>query len=576
MVLTNAWLLLGLPLVAAVAAWMLLRPARRHVVVGSLELWRRSVEATGAAAKKYGRRASLGWLLLLTGAVAAVLAAAGPVVPRTSPARHVAVAVAPSAFASRDDLDATAETLLRRFDTADRVRILRPDVLGGPTEWLSPSDALAVIRQMPLLPADAAAVTPPLACDDDCQHLYVLSTDPSAGGAATAGRLSYLRVRPDLPPAMFDAVGAEPLPDGQVQIFAAVRVAQGVDAPLTLTIRDPLAPPDAPPLATAALPASPGRHNVTTLIAPADAMELSLTAAGRELQGPASHAYLARQSRPPLSVAIVGADNPLLRRFIRVNPRLVAANSPADADIVFANEAAPPVGVPALVISPDTDAAPTLWRVGEPIGPIALADAQAPADSPLLEAVDFAGTGVRRASPLIGEPRPGQQTLLTWRGSVLALSEKPADAGADAPPRVYLAFSLVPENTNLPLNEAFVVLLDNIVRFLAPESRDQPARYGFSAPIQAPTAADSERLAGNAGPGPLPWPGIFRSPDGNLLAVTLMAPQPGRPTDAAAPSNAAATAPLPAPTMARRPLALWPWLTMAALALWLAGWYLRR
>ncbi|MBN1556027.1 MAG: hypothetical protein JXA11_14885 [Phycisphaerae bacterium] len=65
--------------VTAVAGLAFVLPVRREMIVGSLALWRRAADSLATNGSKSTRQVPPGWLLLLSGAVLAVLATAGPV-----------------------------------------------------------------------------------------------------------------------------------------------------------------------------------------------------------------------------------------------------------------------------------------------------------------------------------------------------------------------------------------------------------------------------------------------------------------------------------------------------------------
>jgi hypothetical protein len=136
------------------------------------------------------------------------------------------------------------------------------------------------------------------------------------------------------------------------------------------------------------------------------------------------------------------------------------------------------------------------------------------------------------------------------------------------------------------MSDAFVVLLANAVRWLAP-ARQGPAepagqaKYEWLPPRQAPRDAGWVRLAGQAPADVLPdaqpllWPGVFRDPAGELKAVTL-AGLDGRGANAMPQQpGAAAVVPLPPPRPLGRQWELWPALALLAMGLWLAGWGFR-
>jgi len=561
--------LFSLALVGAVAAWALFRPSRRLAVVGSLELWAEALAALGRSARTRSRRITASWVLLLAGAVAAGLGLARPVVHTESPARRLAISVCPSAELGRsgETLRQAVGGLLDRLDAGDRVRILRPAVLGGPTDWLTVAAARRVMGQVPVLPAPAEDVTVPRA--DDVGGL-IAHFVPAGHAGTGGGRVAYVELPSRLPPSRIESLGAADVGGGTAQLFVSIRndgpaVWNGpvrVAAPA-----DALAEGNWPEIASQAVsvPAGVVRPFVLTVRA-AGAFRVALG------EGDEAAGFLARRDARRRKVALTGRDEPLLRRFLKADEALEWVASPAEADVVLANRAGAPAGKPALVIDPPTN--PSGWGRGAEVSAVVLRDANVAADHPVLRGVDLASAAVRRLRPWVATGPTRQRVLIARQNGALALARDADALGASR--RVYVAFELNADNTNLGISEAFVVFLANAVRWLAPAGGAEVAYESLSA-AQAIGAGRWQRLAGRTPEGladaPLPWPGVFRDEAGDLRAVSLVGLAAGRSRQS--PEAAVSAVPLPAPEAFARAVELWPVLAAAAAALWLAGWWAR-
>ncbi|HOF17747.1 MAG TPA: hypothetical protein PK082_02465 [Phycisphaerae bacterium] len=553
--------LLGLPAVAAVAAWALYRPDRQVTIVGSLSLWRQAIQSLGRSAHR-ARRVSTAWVLLLAGALLAVLAGAGPVWLSHRPARQVTIAVYPSAELDASRLRAAAEDLLDRLDESDRVELLLPELLGGGTfRWLSPAEARQRLSHLPRLPARAAELRLPEPSPVS-RHVYRLSV--AGADFAPGPNVTNIEMPALFPRERIETVAAEALPGGKAQVLAAVRMPDGGAAQVTVESLSA----DGTPLATvspALAGTDAGRRAI--FVATVDAPDAFCIRLGTG-DGIGRSAYLARKTVSSCSVAFVGRDDPLLRRYVRINPALRLATDAKGADLVIANGADAPAGVAALVFDPPSQPAP--WRRGETLGPLSLGDADRAADDPLLRYVDLRHVAVRRATPWVSAGATGLRRVVSWRSDALVLAD---GGGLGRPRRVYVAFDPAEENTTFARSEAFVIFLSNVVEFLA-GARPGEIRYECAAPLATPTSPGWRTVVGGEGPpGPLPWPGLHRDGDGVLHAVSL--PPLHADTPVVAPAQAIAAAPLPEPEPIGATAALWPALLAAAGLLWIAGWAAR-
>ncbi len=479
----SPWWLLGLVPVAAVAIWSLLRPGRTVAEVGSLELWSRAAEMLPASHRRRARRATGSWVLLLIGAVAAVLAAARPAVYSELPARHIAIEVRPSAeiagTASRAQLAEATAALLDRLNPTDRVQLLLPHLLGGASEWIGAAEARAKLQAVAerevFARADELSV-PPASASAQRTYRFVAAGTKVTGGES----VSIIEIPHSLAPVTVDALGAEELPDGRVQLFVALR--NQTDSPWNGTVRTRAFPDgaswEAGPSESVSI--GPGqRREFIYELAAVRALAVEAVSAG-ETPGTGSSGYLARREAAIRSVAMVGPDAPHVRRYVEIDPGLLLIADPDAADIVIANRTDAPADKAALVIDPPS--APPGWRrANDPAGPIRLADADLAAGDPVMRGVDLAGVVVRSVAPWIAGAAPAQVRLVGYKGDALIRRSEPsADAGAK---RIFVAFDLSGENTNFPTTDAFVIFLANATRWLGGEVRGR-AVYSYVTPLR--------------------------------------------------------------------------------------------
>ncbi|HDZ43159.1 MAG TPA: hypothetical protein ENH80_04375, partial [Phycisphaerae bacterium] len=216
------WMLLTLPIVAAVAIWALLRPDRPRVLVGSLSLWREALASLDAAGRRRARRVSLAWLCVLVGSVLAAAALARPAHHATRPLRHVSLIVTPSAELAGDGaakLRGAVSAFLGRLGPDDRVQIVLPAALGGAGEWLTVARAREQISDLKPLPARWDELTVPKSSAD--AHLRVAFV-PAGAMTDTLSADAIVEVPVSLPPVTIDRLAAAGS-DGQLQVFTSLR-----------------------------------------------------------------------------------------------------------------------------------------------------------------------------------------------------------------------------------------------------------------------------------------------------------------------------------------------------------------
>ncbi len=575
--LNSPWALSALAAVAAVAILTLYRPARRMVVVGSLSLWRQAAGSVSSAARRPRWHISAAWCCLLAGAIMAVAALSGPVYRSAGPTRRIAVEVYPSAelAGGEDVLLEAVRTLLERMDDTDRVHLSLPTALQAPTGPLSPAEAIQFCREdLAVLPLTFEELTVPETPEVDRTYRFV----PAGADVAEGPDVTVIKTPTQLPPVTIEAVGSEILPGEKVQTFAAVKNRTEQKARATVTIRAVTnAEGRSAVLLQRQISVEPGQRNV--LVETLDAHPAyTITLNGEGPKSPGAFAAVARSSTVTRGAAIIGRDNPLLRRFVNASPTLESVADAESADVVIADSAdsPPPPGKPALVINPQSP--PPGCRLGEQLEHVVLEDVSSPPDEAVMAHVDLAGAAFRRLRPWILPDRNNYAKLAEIPQGALIIRNEPAAAGEPkTAKRIYAAFDVAPRNTNFALTESFVIFMANATDWLAPGGRRR--HYDFTTPREAGPQAGMRAIistdpTGKADGALPPWPGLYRRGDDELVAVNMFGLSGG---DAKTPpQQQAAAAPLPKPVVTGgRRLDLWPILAAAALVLWLAGWCLR-
>lgn len=579
MIFTSPSWLWALSFVAAAALWAMFRPARKYIDVASLSLWQEALAAVPPAARR-ARKVSASWLLLLAGAAAGAVALAGPVVRREAPARHVAIALRPSAELARGaglaEMRQAVAALIGQLTGDDRVQLLLPAATGGATEWLAPAAARERIERLELLWAPADQVDLPRA-SPDAQHTWIFTP---AGAADFAGpNVSVVILAAHLPPVTIDAVAA--VPDGQrgVRLFVALRNqtdrAQNVAATAVADDREKSSPV---PVALPSLLLGPGeRGSVCAFVAGRKTIHVMTASDPAERDD----AWLVRRERPRAKVAMVGPDELLLRRFISVSPGLELTGTPGEAEVIFANAPGPgdvPPGKPALVIDPQGAAgAIGGWTRADASVTVVSPPVTAPQDA-VMRDVSLAGLALRQVRPWgrqSGGAAPVVELARSEKGALILRSDSSGVAAVGESRRVYLAFDLGAENAHFDRPEMLPIFLANATGWLL---GDRPATVTYEAltPAQAGPGVLHPRLweradVQSSAAGTLPAPGLYVDRERTWHAVNLT----GLRAPPAAPQDPVARRPLPDPRPARRDVPLWPVFVLAAMALWLGGWTAR-
>ena len=565
------WMLLTLPIVAAVAIWALLRPDRPRVLVGSLSLWREALASLDAAGRRRARRVSLAWLCVLAGSVLAAAALARPAHHATRPLRHVSLIVTPSAELAGDGgvkLRGAVIAFLGRLGPDDRVQIVLPAALGGAGEWLTVARAREQISDLKPLPARWDELTAPQSSADAQLRVAFV---PAGAMTDQISADTIIEVPVSLPPVTIDRLAAAGS-DGQLQVFTSLRnhtpSPQTVSLDLAVFIGGQLTTGGlwdvtVPPRATLDIvrTAGPGEW-VAVMVAQGD------------WPSDLVRAYLVHRPVVRRAVAMVGRDDPMVRRFIRFDPLLHLVADVERADLVIAIGTEAPGGKPVMHLGPHAGASGGEYREN-----VSLARASAAVDDDVMAGVDLADVAIRRL-PLrpSGVGRAGKR-LVTVDGqdvivrSKLTLLSGPSDRAID------VAFDISPANTNWTLTESFAIFMTNAVRWLAPTGETDD-HYGYLTSLEAgPRSNEAYRIA----PSELliDWadgylsPGRFQVTEGEskrLMAVSLVGLRGGRPARPVAEQIAAVH--LPAPAYADVGRELWPMAVIAAGLFWLAGWRL--
>jgi hypothetical protein len=296
----------------------------------------------------------------------------------------------------------------------------------------------------------------------------------------------------------------------------------------------------------------------------------------------------------PVRVAMTGDDEPALRRLIDADASLQLAARAPDADVVVCIGQMPPPDRPALVLAPPQP--PPGWAWAQEQARLDLSSAVLAGPTELTRGVDLSGVTVRRVRAWTGQTAGGKPLL--WAGDqVLGVVR-------DSPVRqVWLAFGPSQPASDLASHEAMVVWMLNVLDWLAGrpasaggyQAMDPLAAAGMdlSAVGAAHPPSGVEPSPGKDGLHParsrggwatFPSPGLYRDRGGNLVAVAAglvvarvdapaTGPEATSGTGDAHPAGAQLE--LPPPRWASPPRPMWPYLALAAVVLWLAGWLLK-
>ena len=563
-------------------------------IVGSVALWREAQKAMTDTTHRRSRRVTLAWLLLLAGSIACVAALTRPSVNASIRRRRVALVLLPSAELGRDKgikaMQLAARNLLGRLDARDVVRIIMPRETGvtfkGDMAVEQAQRAVSSIAPLSIAAGDLLPVNVP----KDVQHAYRFV---AAGGSADAGpTVGVVEIPHALPGVTIDAVGAEENAAGRIEIFLALR--NQSDRAWTGTIRcRGLNVPDKPDAPAREAWKWPGgeyrevvmrnpRQEMVFEVKSSDVLVIDAVSSAVDVatQGalPDASAYLVRRPMRRTKVAITNkADqaDEMLGRFVRSDPtlELVDVGDP-EVGIVIANGTDPLGDKAAIVINP-----PTLPAGCEPAAEVEAADltaADVKADHPVMRNVSLAGVRVARLAPWKFGKNDLQEVLVWYKGSAVVIKQrvKPVTFG---PPRLYLAFSLAPENTAFGMTKAGVIFLANSVRDLVPDATGK-ATFEYVSPVSVGPAGGRTLLVPAPGTdgkatdsAPYPWPGAYRYDDGKVHAVNIVGLRPV--AVKVAPASAVLDLKLPDPQRDTMGVELWPALLAGGVLFWLAAWW---
>lgn len=484
---------------------------------------------------------------------------------RHNPSRHIAVEWGCSAElatpAGAAVLADAARALLARLGPDDRVTIRWPDQAGLPPQTLPRGEAERILRSPVFLPVPRVELTWTV----DETELQTVRIEAGGGEEQSPDPLRLSRIvlpTPGLAGAL-RAVAAEPVESSGVRL---------------LVVADPAFPPDA----TRSLYLAGGlvqrERAVSGWSDPNTYQQWALpdcSACGVAwgANHPAAMAWLVRREKRTIRVAVVGAGDPLLMRYLQADHLLEITPDTNDADVVIALGTEPPEGTAALVVAPRS--APSGWREGQPRDNVLLRDASVAADEPLMAGVDAASLAIRSARPWVALDASTGRPLVTLDGEALILRSEGSTPASSR--RVWLEWDISAGNTNLLNTPAGVVFLANAMRWLAP-GQGRKETFVTVRPIDAPWSPAWRPVYGGAPenvavqPG-LPWPGLYRDgPDGPLYGVSLKRLVPA---GAIAPvSQQVARLALPSPDRPGMQGELWPIFAAGALLCWLGAWAL--
>ena len=579
MIFLYPWALVGLIPILSAAIWALARPMRQVVLVSSLRLWKETIESLGSAARK-ARRITIGWVCLLIGALCTIVAVSRPVYYSHRPARTIAIAIYPSAELASDKsiLEKAIADFLDRLSPADRVKIILPTVLtfeeDNGKSFLTPQQVKRKLAHISLLPIPAEKITLPEVPYEDIQHIYRFV--PACLSLPEGGNVSVIAL-PALPsPVSIDAFTVSVYRSaGGVksagEIFLAIRNHTAGTKTGKILITD--ADKKKVELSYKLAP-----HQRSVHVYPLTSMSKYYTVRLLPAGGFGTAAFAVQQSRRVISVASIGKVEPLLLRFIRINPALKLIDNPDDAEVLIVVEEDMPLeqpDKPALIIA--APSAPPGWQKGDELRNIVLRDAAVLSDSPVMKYVDFSSVAIRDVRGWRPSGISTGKPLLTYKKDALIVAtmmHRSTGTGARSK-RVYVAFDISVENTNFPMTDAFVIFLANVFEYLTPQAKGHPY-YESATPLQAGIRRDWKPIVSIRSPNVstlLPLPGIYQDPAGQLHAVSLTGLKSARPDTP--PAEQVKSLQLPPPEPVGKTIELWKYLALSALLFWLIGWYTR-
>ncbi|MBT3277948.1 MAG: hypothetical protein HN909_04995 [Phycisphaerales bacterium] len=407
--------LLVLPIVAFVAWLVLRRPGVRVESAGSLRLWR-EVLASGRGGESTLRRATWSWVLLLVGAVAAVLAAAGPEIEFQTTAKPVFVRVAHQQWIAPDAL-AEAKSILETRYAPSAVYFNDSPTLDGRTFQLRPATRETAPDGWIALPANVGSVT------------------LEQFGASVAGPTRT-----------------------EWGVKALVTLRNWSTKPQNVTFH---LPPEEP---------FDGEHDRTVTIEPLSTKSIfplvahkgdSFTVSAKIANVPLFTAISREQSAQPIRVAVVGTDSPWVRRAIHAAGATLVATQ-KEADVVIAIGQPAPADKPSLTFGVEHSVLG--WQAHETYQDAAvLKSASWPQADALTTGLNFSPVAVATLCGWYETDISRGRSLLTLNKRALILQSEP-----DAPMRqIAVTITPDPEESNWPLTPSFALFLDRAMGWLA-------------------------------------------------------------------------------------------------------------
>ena len=477
--------LIGLPIIVA---FYMLRLRRRDVPVGSTFLWQQLIRDVEANAP--WQRLRFSWLLLVQLLIAAivVLAAARPFSALESDlAANVVLIVDTSAsMATRtDEEDRMALARERARDVIGRLPV------GGRITVVAASDTASVLvsetddreaaleavdgiqaTQLPGDLTDAFALSSALAARDEDSTVVVV-TDASGDRLPDVGVGAPVQVEligsTDANQAIAALSALRRAGGAQLDLFVAVSNPSAAESTRRLEIYADDALIDARDLT---IPAGQRTEAVVTTV-PAAARTVEARLAGQDALATDDRAFAVAPAQGTIRALLVSDGNAYLENALALLPRLelyaVGEDGYADA-VAEAQEAGTPYGL--LILDgfvPDGPVTlPTLYVDPPADGPFGTVDGRvenpvidrADPEEPLLRFVDLSSVHIGRARQV--EPADGMRAVVATPAGT------PLVAVGDVGGRrlAFIGFAL--EESDLPLQIAFPLLMSNLTEFLLP------------------------------------------------------------------------------------------------------------
>jgi Ca-activated chloride channel homolog len=477
--------LIGLPIIVA---FYMLRLRRRDVPVGSTFLWQQLIRDVEANAP--WQRLRFSWLLLVQLLIAAivVLGAARPffTVDSDLAANVVLIVDTSASMATRtDDEDRMALARERARDVIGRLPV------GGRVTVVAASDTASVLvsetddreaalqavagieaTQLPGDLTDAFALSSALAARDEDSTIVVV-TDAAGDRLPDVGVGAPVQVErigsTDANQAIAALAALRRSGGAQLDLFVAVSNPSAVAATRRLEIYADDALIDARELT---IPAGQRSEAVVTTV-PAAARTIEARLAGEDALATDDRAFAVAPAEGATRALLVSDGNAYLENALALLPRLelyaVGEEGFADA-MAEADEAGAPYGLLILdgFVPDGPPTLPTLYVDPPTDGPFGTVDGRvenptidrADTEEPLLRFVDLSSVHIGRARQV--EPAEGMRAVVATPAGT------PLVAVGDVGGRRLGLIGFALEESDLPLQVAFPLLMSNLTEFLLP------------------------------------------------------------------------------------------------------------